>query len=121
MAVFCTLRVSAKPVTEVHFVGIVEISKEPCPFLIVVKDVKEGRFAQVGEVVSGGVALLVTVVEAIVQLEENALCSERAHAVSIAEGAASLLSRVLGLRLGLKGIERLCVCSANGLAEVVVA
>ena len=104
MAVLRALAVAAEAVAEVHLVGVVEIAEEARPLLIVVEDVEERRLAQVGEVVGGGIVLLVAVAVAVVQLQEDALCAEVTVAVAIAEGAASLRHGVLGLGLWLEGV-----------------
>ena len=104
LSVLGTLRIAAQTVAEIHLVGVVEITEESGPLLIVVEHVLESRFAQVGEVEGGGVAFLEAVIEAVVQLQEDALRAKTAHAVAVAERTASLWHSVFRLWFRFKDV-----------------
>ena len=83
---------------EITLIGIVEVAEQASPLAVFVEHLCEGLVGiDGGEVVGRGIALLMAVVIAVVQLQEDTLCTERAHAVAVAEGSALL--RLCGVDL----------------------
>ena len=116
-----TLGETAQVIAKITLIGIIEIAEQASPLTIFIEYIGKGLFSiNGGEVIGRGVALLMTVVIAIIQLQEDTLCSKRAHAVAIAERSALLRLRRVdlnGFRLEIN--ERLGVGESYLIAEVV--
>ena len=122
LVIFRTLGETAQVGREITLIGIVEIAEQACPLAIVVEHAGKGLVGiDGGEVVGRGVALLMAVVIAVVQLQEHALGTERAHAVAVAKGSALL--RLCGIDLNgfrLEVEEGLGVGETYLITEVVL-
>ena len=106
-----TLGETTQILREIALIGIVKVAKQTSPLTVFIEHFSKGLVGiDCREVVSRGVALLMAVVIAIVQLQEDALCTKRAHAVAITKGAALLrLCRVYLNRFRFEIKERLSI------------
>ena len=76
--------VAAEVLAKIRLVGVVQISEERRPRAVVVQHTGKRLVAEVGEVVSRRIVLLVTVPIAVVELQEESLLSEGPRATAAA-------------------------------------
>ena len=116
-----TLGKTAQVFREITLIGIVEIAEQASPLAVFVEHLGKGLVGVDGwEVVGRGVALLMAVVIAVVQLQEDTLGTKRTYAVAVAERSA--LHRLCGVDLygfRFEIIERLSIGEAYLIAEIV--
>ena len=132
MVVLRAFRVAAQVVGKVTLVRVVEITEQSGEVAVVTQHVQKCFARQLGEIVGRRVTLLVTVVIAVVHLQENTLlpyssASATAASASVAASAATEVAEsetvglrsVFGLWFGLEDIERLSITESDLVAPVV--